>query len=149
MQKHIGKTGNNEAHPRSLPWAPLQLEFLRDPVEAGAYLNSVIEDGEMEYILIALNKVAKAQGGFTKLAQRSGLSRENLYTALSPDGNPRFDSITKILHSLGLRMSIEPLKPIRITKPKRLANTSKAKPLSRSIRPSAVNRSKSSSAKAR
>lgn len=89
--------------------------MLKDPAEARAYLKAAFDDGEPEYILIALNKVAKAQGGFTKLAQKSGLSRENLYTALSPDGNPRFDSITKILHSLGLRMSIVPLKMKRRT----------------------------------
>jgi probable addiction module antidote protein len=133
MQKLIGKTGNNGAHPRSLPWAPLQLEFLKDPVEAHAYLKSVIEDGEIEYILIALNKVAKAQGGFTKLARKTGLSRENLYTALSPDGNPRFDSITKILHSLGLRMSVEPLKPVRRARAKSLPKSGKPKLHSRSI----------------
>jgi probable addiction module antidote protein len=149
MQKHIGKTGSNGAHPRSLPWAPLQLEFLKDPVEAHTYLKSVIEDGEMEYILIALNKVAKAQGGFSELARKTGLSRENLYTALSPDGNPRFDSITKILHSLGFRMSIEPLKPVPKAKSKRLPKTSNPKARSSSIRVSSVGRTKSSSAKAK
>jgi probable addiction module antidote protein len=123
--------------------------MLKDPAEARSYLNAAFDDGEPEYILIALNKVAKAQGGFTKLAQKSGLSRENLYTALSPDGNPRFDSITKILHSLGLRMSIEPLKPLRRTKQKRLNKTSKSKPLTRLVRLSSVKKAKSSSAKAR
>jgi probable addiction module antidote protein len=112
------------------------LEMLRDPAEARAYLNSVIEDGEMEYILIALNKVAKAQGGFSKLARKTGLSRENLYTALSPEGNPRFDSITKVLHSLGLRMSVEPLKSnkrIAARLPQRVARTTKALAKARAI----------------
>lgn len=122
--------------------------MLKDPAEARAYLKAAFDDGEPEYILIALNKVAKAQGGFSVLARKTGLSRENLYTALSPDGNPRFDSITKILHSLGLRMSIEPLKPVRKAKAKLLLKTSKAKPRSRSIRATSLSHTKSSSAKA-
>jgi probable addiction module antidote protein len=149
MRKQIGQTENEGDHPRSVAWEPVFLEMLKDPAEARAYLKAAFDDGEPEYILIALNKVAKAHGGFSQLARKTGLSRENLYTALSPDGNPRFDSITKILHSLGMRMSIEPLKPVGRAKPKRLLKTSKAKPLSSSIRPSSVKRAKSSSTKTR
>jgi probable addiction module antidote protein len=124
VQKHIGKiiksanrsNGHHSTNgyiPPSEPWEPLDLELLKDPAEARAYIEVALEDGEAYYILKALNKIAKAQGGFSKLARKSGLSRENLYTALSPDGNPRFDSITKILHSLGLRMSVVPLQSKR------------------------------------
>jgi probable addiction module antidote protein len=124
VQKNIGKIiksanrsngdrSTNGYIPPSEPWEPLDLELLKDPAEARAYLEVALEDGEPYYILKALNKIAKAQGGFSKLARKSGLSRENLYTALSPDGNPRFDSITKILHSLGLRMSVVPLQSKR------------------------------------
>jgi probable addiction module antidote protein len=142
MQKNIGTTIDltnprnghlsNDSDSRSEPFELYDLELLKDPAEAQAYLDAELKEGDPYYILKALNKIAKANGGFSELARKTGLSRENLYTALSPDGNPRFDSITKILHSLGLRMSVEPLKPVRKTRAKLLPKTSKPKLHSRS-----------------
>ena len=93
----------------SEPFEPLFLEGLKDPEEARAYLNAALRDGELRYVLMALQDIAKAQGGFSKLARETGLSRVNLYSALSESGNPRFDSISKVLHSLGLQVAVEPL----------------------------------------
>jgi len=35
-------------------------------------------------------------------------ARETLYRALSKNGNPRLDTLTKVLHASGLRLSIAP-----------------------------------------
>jgi probable addiction module antidote protein len=40
------------------------------------------------------------------IAQAAGLGRANLYKALSPDGNPEFATVARVLKALGLRLSV-------------------------------------------
>jgi len=90
------------------------IEKLRDPEEARTYLSVALEeyeqDGDAEAFLLALRDVAEAQGGLMKLAQRAKLNRQNLYKALSGKGNPRLQTVEAILHELGFRLSVEPIK---------------------------------------
>ena len=37
------------------------IESLKDPLEAAAYLDAVLEDGDCDHILLALKNVAEAQ----------------------------------------------------------------------------------------
>src|SRR5688572_16629924 len=85
------------------------LESLKDPDEALAYLKASFEDEDSRVFLLALADVAKAQGGISMLAERSGLNRETLYRTLSKNGNPKLQSIDSILHSIGMRLSVERL----------------------------------------
>ena len=81
------------------------IEDLKNPKEAEAYLTVALEeyenDRDTESFLLALRNVADAQGGLTKLAERTHLNRQNLYRALSPKGNPKLPTILAILHGLG------------------------------------------------
>ena len=43
-----------------------------------------------------------------RLARNTGLTREGLYKALSPDGNYSFATVMKVCKALGLRMHTEP-----------------------------------------
>ncbi|HEU5018848.1 MAG TPA: hypothetical protein VFT69_12865 [Pseudolabrys sp.] len=38
----------------------------------------------------------------------AGLSRENLYRALSPDGNPEFATVVRVLQALHLKLAAVP-----------------------------------------
>ncbi len=40
------------------------------------------------------------------IARVTGLGRAGLYKALSPEGNPEFVTVTKVLKALGLRLSV-------------------------------------------
>lgn len=88
---------------------------LKDPLEAKAYIEVALEnyeaDKDIEAFLIALRDVAHAQGGISKLAERTHLNRQNLYRALSSRGNPKLDTIGTILHGLGFKLSIQTLTP--------------------------------------
>ncbi|HSV57194.1 MAG TPA: addiction module antidote protein [Magnetospirillaceae bacterium] len=42
--------------------------------------------------------------GMTGIARQTGLGRESLYKALSPEGNPEFITILKVVRALGLRL---------------------------------------------
>lgn len=90
------------------------IEKLRDPEEARIYLDIALEeyeeDGDTEAFLIALRDVAEAQGGITKLAEQTKLNRPNLYKILSEEGNPRLKTLGIVLHELGFRLSVEPVK---------------------------------------
>ena len=44
----------------------------------------------------------------SKIAQTTGLGRESLYKALAPGAKPRYDTILKILHGLGVKIAITP-----------------------------------------
>lgn len=79
---------------------------LQDPTEAAAYLNAAIEDGDQQVFLLALRDVTEAQG-MAQTARSAGLNRENLYRILSASGNPQLSSLHALLHSLGLRLSVE------------------------------------------
>ncbi len=97
----------------SIPFEKHHLEFLSDPERAQAYLEVALEeyarDQDTSAFLLALKDIAAAQGGLGKLAQQTNLNRAHIYKALSREGNPRLDTMEKILNSLGFRLSIEPL----------------------------------------
>lgn len=54
----------------------------------------------------ALGIVARARG-MTMIAKDAELSRESLYKALSPDGNPEFATVIRVLRAMGFRLSVE------------------------------------------
>jgi probable addiction module antidote protein len=81
-------------------------EDLRDPFEAAEYLNAALEDGSQEVFLMALKDVANAKG-ISEIARETKLNRENLYRILSTQGNPKLNSLNSVLHSVGLKLSIE------------------------------------------
>lgn len=80
--------------------------LLRTPQDIAAYLEAAMEDGDPRVIAAALGNIARARG-MTELARESGLGRESLYKALSPDGNPEFSTILKVVRALGLRLHAE------------------------------------------
>ncbi len=82
-------------------------ELLKDPEYAVIYLEECLKDGDIELFQEALCNVAKAQtGGVSAIAKQTNLNRENLYRALSKKGKPKMETITKVLDSLGMRISI-------------------------------------------
>jgi len=95
-------------------------QLLTDPQVAAAYLEEVLASGDMAVFKEALKDVAIARkealkdvaiarvGNMTELARETHLARESLYHALSRRGNPRLDTLTKVLHATGLRLSIAP-----------------------------------------
>ena len=84
------------------------IEALKDPREAAAYLNAAMEEGDRALFLLALRNVAGAHGGMAAVAEKARLNRENLYRMLSKKGNPEIKSIVNLLHSMGLRLTVEP-----------------------------------------
>ncbi len=57
--------------------------------------------------LRAVADVARARG-MSKLAQDSGLGRESLYKALRPGSKPRYETVSKILTALNVKIKAVP-----------------------------------------
>ena len=93
----------------SLPYEDWLLEQLKNPAEAAAYLEAVIEDGDQAAIMLALRQVAQAQGGVAVVARRAKLTREATYKMLSKAGNPELRSLTAVLAATGLRLAVKPV----------------------------------------
>ena len=82
-------------------------EFLETEDDIARYLNAVAEYNDPEMFQTALGKVAKARG-MSSIAKEANVSRESLYRSLSAEGNPSFQTISKVLASMGLRLTIQP-----------------------------------------
>jgi len=87
------------------------IQSLKDPHEAVEYINAALEEDDMpEVFLLALRNVAESHG-FSELARRTHLNRENLYRMLSKKGNPELNSLYALLNALGLRLHVEKKEP--------------------------------------
>lgn len=89
-------------------------EYLEDEESIAEYLNAVLDHGDSSLLLASIGDIAKARG-MSKIAKDSGLGRESLYKALNADAKPRFDTILKVLHSLGVNISISSQKSKKTT----------------------------------
>jgi probable addiction module antidote protein len=83
---------------------PFDVASFLDTDEAiGEYLTQVLADGDSDEFVRAIGYVAKARG-MSAIAQASGLGRASLYKALSPGAKPRFDTVVKVMHALGMEL---------------------------------------------
>lgn len=84
-------------------------EHLKTEEDIQLYLEACLEEAEDDPALIihALGVVARAKN-MSQLSRDTGLSREGLYKALSPDGNPTFSTIAKVTKALGFKLTIQP-----------------------------------------
>jgi probable addiction module antidote protein len=84
-------------------------DALQSPEDCAAFIEAAIEEAadDPAFIALVLGEVARARG-MTQTARDAGLTREGLYKALSPQGNPSFATVLKVLAALGLRMRVTP-----------------------------------------
>lgn len=82
-------------------------EHIKSDADAIAYLNAVLELEDPTLLQKALGDVARARG-MGKVADEVGVSRESLYRSLGRSGNPYFQTICRVLKSLGMRFAIVP-----------------------------------------
>jgi probable addiction module antidote protein len=79
--------------------------YLKTEADIKNYLKAVFEEPtDRQMLILALGIVARARG-MVKLSQDAGITRASLYKTLSPDGNPSFETVTKIVGAFGMRLS--------------------------------------------
>ena len=83
-------------------------EHLKTEEDMQGYLQACIEEApnDAAFIAKALGTIARARG-MTQLSKETGLGRESLYKALSGEGNPSFETVLKVSHALGLKLTFQ------------------------------------------
>lgn len=89
--------------PELLTWD--SADHLKTKEDIAAYLEAAFDDGDPALITHALGVVARSEG-MTAVAKQAGLTRASLYKALSSEGRPEFATVLKVIHALGLRMTV-------------------------------------------
>jgi probable addiction module antidote protein len=82
-------------------------DYLDNEETIAEFLSAALEDENPEVFLAAIATVAKARG-IAAIASSAGLGRESLYKALAPGAKPRYETIMKVLHGLGVKLSVRP-----------------------------------------
>ncbi|MFZ2956270.1 MAG: addiction module antidote protein [Candidatus Ozemobacteraceae bacterium] len=83
-------------------------DYLDDEETIAEYITAALEDPNPDVFLTAVRDVVRARG-MAKLAKDTGLGRNSLYKALTPGSKPRYDTMLKLLHALGVKLSATPV----------------------------------------
>lgn len=82
-------------------------DYLDSEEAITAYLNAILEENDDALLASALGDIAKARG-MTQIAKDAGIGRESLYKALRSGASPRFDTISRVLGALGIKLVAVP-----------------------------------------
>jgi probable addiction module antidote protein len=82
-------------------------EYLETEEDMAAYLQAALEEGNPALVIHALGNIARARG-MSEIARQTGLRRESLYKAFSPEGNPEFATVLKVVQALGIELRAQP-----------------------------------------
>lgn len=105
MTEGAGK-GDKAMGNRSSNYHDFEIELLKDPQKREAFINEALEEGDPKILLAVLEDCAEAMGGITWLSRVTHLSRPSLYKIMSKKGNPKYDSLARVLSAFGLRLNV-------------------------------------------
>ena len=91
---------------KTTAWDPA--EYLETEEQVIAYLEDIFKTGDPNLIIVAIGDVARARG-MAKIADDTNRGRESLYKSFSQDGNPSFETVIKVLLSLGFSLRPTPV----------------------------------------
>jgi len=84
-----------------VPFEEYTKRFAKDKEAVKEALSlAILEDPDLFHVL--LHDFIVASGGFTVVAEKSGLSRVAVHRMVAPKGNPNLNSIVKVSRGLGL-----------------------------------------------
>ncbi len=78
-------------------------QYLDSKEMTAEYLSQVLANGDMNELLEAIGNIAKAKG-MSQIAKDTGLGRESLYKAFQEGSKPRFETVMKVMNSLGVKL---------------------------------------------
>lgn len=81
-------------------------DHLKNEADIAGYLDAIADLDDPALTIAALSDVARARN-MSQLARDADITREGLYKALSPDGNPSFVTVSKIAKALGFRITLQ------------------------------------------
>jgi probable addiction module antidote protein len=81
-------------------------EYIETKEGVMAYLETAMNENDPEFLLSAIGDIARSKG-IAEIARELNLDRTGLYRSFSPDGNPSFIAVLRILENLGFRLKVE------------------------------------------
>ncbi|MGE5097549.1 MAG: addiction module antidote protein [Betaproteobacteria bacterium] len=100
-------------------------DYLETREDIAAYLVAASEEGDPQVVAAAIGDIVRARN-VSKIARDTGLTREGIYKALSPEGNPSFATVWKVARALDLELGFLPKSPSKAAAAKRFARTTRA-----------------------
>lgn len=81
------------------------VDYLDSEEACRMYVRLSFEENGLKGLQKALGDVARAKR-MTDIAEKTGLGRQNLYKALSAEGNPSADTLFRVIKALGFDLKI-------------------------------------------
>ena len=69
-------------------------------------VSNALDSDDTEFLIDAIGIVVRARG-MSEVAKATGLSRQALYAAFGPKGNPTISTLVKVLNCLGLSLALK------------------------------------------
>lgn len=79
-------------------------EDLNSDEAVAIFMAEAFRTNDAAYIAHALGVVARAKG-MTRIAEQTGLSREQLYRSFSENGNPTLKTTLAVMEALGIELT--------------------------------------------
>jgi probable addiction module antidote protein len=71
-----------------------------------ACLEVALAETDTKFLFETLGALTRSEG-MARVAKELGITREGLYKSLSPNGNPSFETVLKLLDLLGFQLVIQ------------------------------------------
>jgi probable addiction module antidote protein len=81
-------------------------EYIQSKEDVMAYLETAMKENDPEFLLSVIGDIARSRG-MTEIARELNLDRAGLYRSFSPEGNPSFITVIKVLNNLGFSLKVE------------------------------------------
>ncbi len=92
--------------PRSTSYHEKLIQDLKNPLEAAAYIEVVLEEGDAKMLSKALKNVIEAHGGIDRFSAQVKELYNKLEQVLSDKGEIEFYSLNSLLDTLGLHLAV-------------------------------------------
>ena len=74
--------------------------------DVALYLSVFLEENNVDGLTQALHHLAKAKG-LSNITKETGLNLQRLYRTLTAEDKPKLETVVKIIHALGCKLTIE------------------------------------------
>ena len=80
-------------------------DYLQTPEDVKAYLQAALDENDSEFFIDALGVVSRSQG-MKVIAEKAGVGYQSLYKSFGAGKHPRFETVYKVIHALGLNFRL-------------------------------------------
>ena len=81
-------------------------KYFTAPDAQARLVASAVQNDDPQFLIDAIAVVARARG-MTELAKETGMTRQALYAAFGPKGNPTISTVMKVLNALGMALTVK------------------------------------------